>query len=87
MTSLEDRQQMSELITQACNAGARLALACELCGLSERTLQRWRSRATGATLGCDQRPHAHRPSPSHALSEAERAELRNVSMTLLQGLS
>ena len=41
MTSLEDRQQMSELITQACNAGSRLALACELCGLSERTLQRW----------------------------------------------
>jgi len=79
MTSLEDRQQMSELITQACNAGARLAQACELCGLSERTLQRWRSRATGATLGCDQRPHAQRPSPSHALSAAERAELLRVA--------
>ena len=79
MTSLEDRQQMSDLITQACSAGARLALACELYGLSERTLQRWRSRATGATLGCDQRPHAHRPSPSHALSEAERAELLHVA--------
>jgi len=79
MTSLEDCQQMSELITQACSAGARLALACELCGLSERTLQRWRSRATGAVLGGDQRPHAHRPSPSHALSEAERAELLHVA--------
>ena len=64
---------MSEFITQACSAGDRLAVACELCGLSERTLQRWRSRATGAVLGCDQRPHAHRPSPSHALSAAERS--------------
>lgn len=78
MTSLEVRQQMSNLISQACSAAARLAQACELCGPSERTLQRWQSRATGTTLGRDQRPHAHRPSPSHALSEAERAELLRV---------
>lgn len=79
MTSLEDRQQMSEFIAQACGAGARLAKACELCGLSDRTLQRWRSRAAGAAPGADQRPHANRPSPSHALSATERAELLRVA--------
>lgn len=77
MTSFEDRLQMSELIAQACNAGARLAQACELSGLSERTLQRWRGR--GAALKGDQRPHAQRQSPPHALSAAERAELLRVA--------
>lgn len=63
MTSLEDRQQMSELIAQACSAGARLAAACELCGLSERTLQRWRSRATGGVLGGRSTPPCPSPKP------------------------
>jgi len=77
MIRLEDRQQMAQAIEQAQREGARLASACELLGIDVRTLQRWKA---GEGLRCgDARPQAPRPSPAHALSEAERAKMLELA--------
>jgi putative transposase len=73
MTRREDRQTLAAEITEACAAGARLSPACTLAGIDVRTFQRWRT-GDGLTRG-DRRPEAVRPSPSHALSEVERARI------------
>ena len=71
MTRPEDRQTLVREIEQACADGARLAPACALAGIDARTLRRWKV-GDGLVHG-DRRPDAGRPTPSHALSEAERA--------------
>jgi transposase InsO family protein len=73
MTRLEDRQILVRDIEQACADGARLAPACALAGIDARTLRRWQA-GNGLAHG-DRRPDADRPTPSHALSEAERARI------------
>ncbi len=77
MIGLEDRQVLAQDIHIAHGAGARLRLACEIAGIDERTLQRWKARE-GLIAG-DGRPQAVRPLPSHTLSEAERAQLVQVA--------
>ena len=77
MIGLEDRQTLSQDIAIAHTAGARLHLACEIVGIDLRTLQRWKAHE-GLVSG-DGRPRAVRPTPSHALSEVERAELLRVA--------
>ena len=77
MIGLEDRQALARDIDAAHVAGARLRPACEVAGIELRTLQRWKARQ-GLTAG-DGRPQAARPSPSHALSAAERAALLAVA--------
>jgi transposase InsO family protein len=76
MTRLEDRRTLIDHITQARAQGARLRPACVLAGIDARTLQRWRD-GEGLTRG-DRRPDANRPGASHALSEAERAQIMAV---------
>lgn len=71
MSTLEERQQVIELLTEAKTAGARQARACEIAGLSERTLQRWQS---SHTLAGDRRP-LRDYRPTHALTEEERANV------------
>ena len=77
MIGLEDRRVLAQNIHIAHCAGARLRLACETAGIDERTLQRWKARQ-GLMAG-DGRPQAVRPTPSHALSEADRAQLLQVA--------
>jgi putative transposase len=77
MIALEDRQALARDIQTASGAGARLQRACDVAGIDLRTLQRWRAQA-GLTAG-DGRPMAERPTPSHALSQAERAALLTVA--------
>lgn len=77
MIGLEDRRQMARDIEEACIAGARLHLACELMGITARTLQRWKADK-GLQTG-DGRPRAVRPVPAHALSQAERAQSVSVA--------
>jgi transposase InsO family protein len=77
MIGLEDRQALAQDIDTAHAAGARLEPACEIAGIDVRTLQRWKAR-DGLTAG-DGRPQAVRPTPSHALSPAERAALLAVA--------
>lgn len=62
-----------ELIDEAVAAGARQHKACEVLGISARTLRRWR----GARSLRDGRAGAQRHCP-HALSEAEKAQILAV---------
>jgi transposase InsO family protein len=75
MTALQQRQNLIESVAEATAAGARQDQACAVLGLSPRTLQRWQA---GETLTEDQRPLRHY-TPSHALTEAERAHLLSVA--------
>jgi putative transposase len=77
MIGLEDRQAWAQDIHIAHQAGARLRLACETVGIDVRTLQRWKAKE-GLIKG-DGRPSAVHPTPEHALSPAERAELLRVA--------
>ena len=77
MISLGDRNTLALGIHAAHAAGARLHLACEVAGIDQRTLQRWKA-CEGLTTG-DGRPLALRPVPAHALSPAERAEVLTVA--------
>jgi putative transposase len=77
MTRLEDRQTLMNEIAQARADGARLRPACALAGIDVRTLQRWKA-GSGPTQG-DRRPDTDHPVPSHALSEAERAQIIAVA--------
>lgn len=56
------------LIKEAVGTGARESLACKEMGISQRTLQRWRSNITPLT---DQRHCAKRPVPRKKLSKEE----------------
>ena len=77
MIGLEDRQVLARDIDAAHTAGARFDLACEVAGISLRTLQRWQAKE-GQIRG-DGRSSAARPIPAHALSEEERAKLLEVA--------
>ena len=70
MIGLEDRHTLAENIQDACEAGARLSAACEVVGLSARTLQRW--HAHGGLERGDCRPTAAHSVPPHALTAEER---------------
>ena len=71
MTDLEDRQAIADGIFEAHKAGARLEPACEVAGISVRTLQRWTDEDD--QIKADARPTADRPVPANALSPEERA--------------
>jgi putative transposase len=73
MTSPSDRREALGLLDEAVATGARRAPACAMLELSVRTVQRWRQKPE------DARPQAHRPVPSHQLSEAERQHLLAVA--------
>jgi transposase InsO family protein len=77
MILIEDRRSLAAHIATAHGAGARLRMACQVAGIDERTLQRWKAHA-GLTEG-DGRPQAARPTPSHALSEQERMRMLEVA--------
>jgi putative transposase len=75
MTTLEERKAMIGLISEATLAGARQAPACDMLGLSARTVQRWQRGEPDAVDGRSLRHH----EPSHKLSAGERAELLAVA--------
>jgi putative transposase len=75
MTGHEERKQVIALRKESTTAGARRTQACEVLGLSERTLQRWQA---GAAVHCDQRP-VRECRPPNKLTEIERAEVLAVA--------
>lgn len=77
MIPLQDRRHLLELIRQAHHDGASLYKACEIAGITLRTLQRW--QMADGSIRADARPQAQRPTPSHALSQAERAEVLRIA--------
>ena len=75
MTGHEERKQVIILLNASITAGARQAQACEVLGLSERTLQRWQA---GGVIHADQRP-LRDYRPPHKLTEIECAEVLAVA--------
>lgn len=71
MISVPDRAKAVELIERAVSAGARRKPACELLGVSVRTVQRWTAEGD---VKADARPTAIRPVPSNKLTVQEREE-------------
>lgn len=69
LTHLDVRMQLLELIDEAIGAGARQRQACEVLGLSVRTLQRWQRSRIG-----DKRSFREW-IPPNKLSDAEQQEL------------
>jgi hypothetical protein len=72
---LTDRQKHARLISKAVAAGARQDKACEVIGLSSRTLQRWR---IDGLIVEDKRPTTIRPEPQNKLSAKERQAVIDV---------
>jgi transposase len=75
MTAPEERKELISLISEATLAGARQAHACNILGLSARTVQRWQRGEPDAVDGRSLRHH----EPRHKLSADERAELLAVA--------
>ncbi len=75
MNTLPQRRAIQDLIDEAVLGGARLAPACALLGVSERTLQRWQLQAEERPDGRTLRHEA----PAHKLSALERATLLTVA--------
>ena len=73
-----DRALAVELIQEANQNGARLALACRELNISERTYQRW---IQGDGIKEDGRPHAVRPEPKNKLTIAEKEKILEVVNT------
>ena len=67
MISFPKRQQAVELISSACYAGARKQKACEILGLSVRTVERW-EKGNGFQ---DQR-QLNKRTPKNKLSQEQR---------------
>lgn len=67
------KQMAMTLIAEAVNAGARQYKACEILGITDRTLRRWHR----ASRLADQRKGAPRTIP-HALSDEERAAIVDI---------
>jgi transposase InsO family protein len=63
----EERNRLLDLVNEACAAGARQSKACDVIGLSARTLQRWRDPDNA---GDDRLQRCQ--APSNKLSEHER---------------
>ncbi|AJP57091.1 integrase [Pandoraea vervacti] len=77
MIGLEDRQTLAHDIEAAQQAGARLEQACEIAGIDERSLQRW--KASQGLVSGDGRSNAVRLTPAHALTPAEREQILQVA--------
>ena len=79
MSPIAERRALIALLTEACDAGARLGSACAQIGLSERTVQRWQRPA--ACDDGDLRASSQRVAtpPPNRLSDAE----RQAAMALL----
>ena len=75
MSTQPQRLSITTLLTDAVLGGARLAPACAVLGLSERTVQRWQLAPEGATDGRRLRHTA----PPHKLSPQERAALLAIA--------
>ena len=75
MTAHEGRKQAIVLLNESIASGARQAQACDVPGLSGRTLQRWQA---GGVIHAGQRPlRDHRPP--HKLTDIERSEVLAVA--------
>jgi len=72
----EEREEIRELIKEAREAGARQSKACEIIGISEKTLQRW-DQADNEQDGRLEAKH----EPANKLTEQEREHMIDIANT------
>ncbi|MCP3851336.1 MAG: IS3 family transposase [Gammaproteobacteria bacterium] len=72
MISEKVKKTVLNLISQACQSGARKSRAAELLGLTIRTLQRWTQK------GLTDKRKGSRAAPANQLSEYEKARIANI---------
>jgi len=74
LTMSNERAEIINLITDACNSGAKQKSACEIIGISAKTFQRWHAKS-------DKQDGRIEPthSPKHALSASERQQIITVA--------
>lgn len=75
MIPTEDKKLILSLVEDACKAGARQCKACEIIGISQRTLQRWQKKTTAEIE--DKRPHAEK-IPANKLSKEEKQTILDI---------
>jgi putative transposase len=75
MISPTDRALAVELIQEANQKGARLALVCKELNISVRTYERW---VSGDGVKVDQRPIVQRPEPKNKLTQEGKMEILEV---------
>ncbi len=63
-----------DLVEEAVHAGARIEAACDMLGLSLRTVQRWQTQGSGEDLRC-----GPKRAPANKLSEPERRKIVKVA--------
>ena len=73
---MAERNQIIELIDQACQEGARLSKACSVLGIPARSIQRWRKRQGN---GDGRKAAAQQRQPANKLSESERQSILEIS--------
>ena len=71
---MEDRVRAIELIDEAVSNGARRVRACDVLGISIRTLQRWKRAET-----LEDGRRGPKNGPANALSEEERRQIISIS--------
>lgn len=82
MISSKDKQSVLQLISDACDSGARRSKAAKLLGLTIRTLQRW------AKNGMKDRRKGSRATPGNKLSDEERQQIvKTLESPEFSGLS
>jgi len=72
LINTEDKQSILQLISEACQSGARKSKAAELLGLTVRTIQRWKR------LGVTDKRKGSRAVPANKLSAEEQNQIVNV---------
>lgn len=77
MTTTQMRYKVVSWIEEAIEKGAGKEKACEIVGISIRTLQRWKPVGSHGVID-DQRPIAKRPEPANKLSVQERQKVLNI---------
>jgi putative transposase len=79
MISAEDRRMAMELINEAVEAGARKERACEILGITARTLRRWEEQiANGQKLKDKRKEAANNRSPSNKLTNDEKGQILDI---------
>lgn len=74
LTSIEDRKNILELITEAVAAGCRRFRACEAFSIEERTVQRWKLSSTDQRKG-------PLTEPANKITESERELIIKTSVS------
>ena len=75
LVSSKNRLLCLELVDEAVNAGARKSLACDILGVSLRTIQRWKHHAFDLRKG-------PLTAPANKLTTEERGQILQVANSL-----